>query len=203
MNEPENRVFIGDYPTVLKRVQDYPNKYINSVEINQIESYDEKDGVWFKNQKAYINPELTIIIGNKGKGKSAITDVIGLCGNSHRQKDFSFLNDKKFKKKGLAKNFNSLLKWYDGNDIPKNLNDLIDENSIEKVKYIPQNFFEELCNNIDDDKAFRKEINDVVFRHIDVTERLNKNSFDEFIKEKETTIYNEIKLLKERINPYK
>ena len=185
LNEPENRVFIGEYPTVLKRVKDYPNKYINLVEINQIVNYDEKDGVWFKNQKAYINPELTIIIGNKGKGKSAITDVIGLCGNSHRQKDFSFLNDKKFKKKGLAKNFNSLLKWYDGNYISKNLNDLIDENSIEKVKYIPQNFFEQLCNDIDDDKAFRKEINDVVFRHIDVTERLNKNSFDEFGKKQQ------------------
>ncbi|TDW48878.1 hypothetical protein EV144_103397 [Flavobacterium sp. 270] len=200
LNEPENRIFIGDHPVVLDRIGEFPNKYINSIEIDQIDSYDDKDGVWFKKQKAYINPELTVVIGNKGKGKSAITDVIGLCGNSHRQKDFSFLNNKKFKKKELAKNFKSLLLWYDGNKNEKNLNDIIDENSIEKVKYIPQNFFEDLCNNIDDDKAFKKEINDVVFRHIDETERLNKNSFDDFIQDKQTAIYNQIKLIKNKIS---
>ncbi|WKL50055.1 AAA family ATPase [Flavobacterium pectinovorum] len=200
LNEPENRVFIGDFPVVNERVKEFPNKYVDSIEISQIDQYDEKDGVWFKGQKANINPELTVIIGNKGKGKSAITDVIGLCGNSHRQKDFSFLNAKKFKKKDLAKNFKAQLLWYDGNITEKNLNDLIDNNSIEKVKYIPQNFFEELCNNIDDDKAFKKEINDVVFRHIDETERLNKNSFDDFIHEKQTTIYNQIKLIKDKIS---
>jgi hypothetical protein len=200
LNEPENRVFIGDYPIVLGRIKEFPNKYVDSIEINQIDRYDEKDGIWFKNQKTYINPELTVIIGNKGKGKSAITDVIGLCGNSQRQKDFSFLNVKKFKKKDLAKSFNSILLWFDGNKIEKNLNDLVDENSIEKVKYIPQNFFEELCNNIDDDKAFRREINDVVFRHIDETERLNKNSFDDFVREKQTIIYDQIKSIKDKIS---
>ncbi|WP_343707260.1 TrlF family AAA-like ATPase [Flavobacterium sp.] len=200
LNEPENRIFIGDHPVVLDRINEFPNKYINSIEIDQNDQYDEKDGIWFKKQKAYINPELTVVIGNKGKGKSAITDVIGLCGNSYRQKDFSFLNNKKFKKKELAKNFKSTLLWYDGNKNEKNLNDLIDENLIEKVKYIPQNFFEELCNNIDDDKAFRREINDVVFRHVDETERLNKNSFDDFIHEKQTTIYDQIKLIKDKIS---
>jgi len=200
LNEPENRIFIGNHPVVLDRINEFPNKYINSIEIDQNDQYDEKDGIWFKKQKAYINPELTVVIGNKGKGKSAITDVIGLCGNSHRQKDFSFLNNKKFKKKELAKNFTSTLLWYDGNKNEKNLNDLIDENLIEKVKYIPQNFFEELCNNIDDDKAFRREINDVVFRHIDETERLNKNSFDDFIHEKQTTIYDQIKLIRDKIS---
>lgn len=199
LNEPENRVFIGEYPVVLERIKEFPSKYIDKIEIDQVDGYDEKDGIWFKKQMAKINPELTVIIGNKGKGKSAITDVIGLCGNSHRQKDFSFLSTIKFKKKNLAKNFESKLSWFDKNIITKNLNDFIDENSIEKVKYIPQNFFEDLCNNIDDDKAFRKEINDVVFRHIDETERLNKNSFDEFVDEKKTTIYNQIKNLKEEI----
>lgn len=200
LNEPENRIFIGNHPVVLDRIKEFPNKYIKSIEIDQIDHYDDRDGVWFKKQKAFINPELTVVIGNKGKGKSAITDVIGLCGNSHRQKDFSFLNKKKFKKKDLAKNFESVLLWYDGNENRKNLNDEIDESSIEKVKYIPQNFFEDLCNNIEDDKAFKKEINDVVFRHIDETERLNKNSFDEFIQDKQTAIYNQIKLIKNKIS---
>ncbi|WP_029272943.1 TrlF family AAA-like ATPase [Flavobacterium sp. KJJ] len=200
LNEPENRIFIGNHPVVLDRINEFPNKYINSIEIDQIDHYDGRDGVWFKKQKAFINPELTVVIGNKGKGKSAITDVIGLCGNSHRQRDFSFLNKKKFRKKDLAKNFESILLWYDGNENRKNLNDEIDENSIEKVKYIPQNFFEDLCNNIDDDKAFKKEINDVVFRHIDETERLNKNSFDDFIQDKQTAIYNQIKLIKNKIS---
>ena len=200
LNEPENRVFIGEFPNVIEKIKTSPSKYVNKVKINQIDGYNETDGIWFRNQEIVINPELTVIIGNKGKGKSAITDVIGLCGNSHRQKDFSFLNAKKFKKKDLAKNFNAELIWQDGNIKTLNLNDLVDDTSIEKVKYIPQNFFEELCNNIDDDRAFRKEVNDVVFRHLDETDRLGKSSFEEFINEKQSNIDQDIKFLKDNIS---
>src|SRR5690606_33157258 len=89
--EPEDRIFIGSRPEVEIRVDANKTRYISKLTINQVGGYNESQGVWFKNQEVYPSKELTAIIGNKGKGKSAITDIIGLLGNSHNEQYFSFL----------------------------------------------------------------------------------------------------------------
>jgi len=48
--------------------------------------------IWFeKCDPIPFNPGLVAIIGNKGSGKSALSDTIGLLGNSKQQFHFSFL----------------------------------------------------------------------------------------------------------------
>jgi len=84
--EPGDRVFIGEEPDVEIRVRDNPRRYVSSVRINQVKGYDGQHGAWFKNEDIPLNKELVAIIGNKGMGKSALTDIIGLLGNSHNQK---------------------------------------------------------------------------------------------------------------------
>ena len=60
----------------------------------------------------------------------------------------------------------------------KNLNDGVDTTKPEAVRYIPQNYFEQLTNEIEIEE-FRKEIEDVVFSHVEETERMGLSTFSE------------------------
>ena len=83
-------------PEILTQIENNPTKYIDYLMIDQVNGYDGRKGKWFKNIKIELNHELIAIIGNKGKGKSAIAEIIGLCGNSRiREDDLSFLNSQK------------------------------------------------------------------------------------------------------------
>lgn len=198
--EPHDRIFVGNKPEVEQRVNKNKTRYISQLDIDQVSTYNESSGIWFKNNKLYFSKELTAIIGNKGKGKSAITDVVGLIGNSHNEKYFSFLQKNKFRKGGLARNFEAILTWESGDSEKKNLNDHIDLSLEEKVKYIPQSYFEDLCNEIDNNENFKKELNQVVFKHIDKSDRLGKTSFDSFIQEKKKNSENTIEGLRIKLS---
>lgn len=197
--EPEDRIFIGSKPEVEVRVSANKTRYISKLTITQESGYNESQGVWFKNQEVYPSKELTAIIGNKGKGKSAITDIIGLLGNSHNEKYFSFLQKQKFRKGNLASNFTATLNWESNISATKNLAENTDNNMEEKVKYLPQSYFEDLCNEIDNNQNFINELNQVVFKHIDVTDRLGKNTFDEFIEEKKKSSEETIRTLRDEL----
>jgi len=117
--EPDDRIFIGETPELLERVSLNTTKFIKSLSINQIKDYKDEKDVWFKDIKIPFNYGMVSIIGNKGSGKSAILDIIGLCGNSHHYKDFSFLKDDRFLKGGLAQNFTAKLEFAGGEPIEK------------------------------------------------------------------------------------
>jgi predicted ATPase len=181
--EPKERIYIEEEPEILKRVRENKTKFIKAIRINQISGYNQSRGVWFKNIEIPLNPGLVAIIGNKGNGKSALTDIISLCGNSHLYSDFSFLKEEKFLKDGLAKNFEAELIWESGESIKKNLADQPDQNSPERVRYLPQNFFERLTNNLET-YDFEKTLKEVVFSYIPDEQKLGKKNFDELIEYK-------------------
>jgi hypothetical protein len=178
--EPEERVYIGEEPEILQRDRGNKTKFIRSIKINQINGYNEDKDIWFKNIEIPLNPGLVAIIGNKGNGKSALTDILALCGNSHRYKDFSFLKEGKFLKDGLAKNFEAVLIWESDENINKNLSDETDLNSPERVRYLPQNFFERLTSNLET-YEFEKTLEEVVFSYIPEEDRFGKSNFKELI----------------------
>lgn len=187
--EPEVRVFIGKEPEIEARVRNNRTKYIKSLHIGQVERYNEAHGIWFKNECLEFSKELVAIIGNKGSGKSAITDIIGLLGNSHNQKYgkrtggpeelFSFLNKQKFLKPGYASNFKAELNWYDGDPVKMELDKEVDDNIPERVEYLPQKYLEKICANIDDDE-FRGRLNEVIFEY--VKERYDFTNLEDLIK---------------------
>jgi len=180
--EPDSRIFIGVEPSVESRKVNQATKFLSQLEINKIPSYDESNGIWFSRVSIPLNPELTVIIGNKGSGKSALVDIIGLLGESRQEEYFSFLSDKgtnkKFKQRGYAENFNATLTWQSASTVEKNLNEGIDRTKPEQIRYLPQNYFEQLTNEIEIEE-FRKEIEDVVFSHVEETDRMGLSTFPE------------------------
>jgi ABC-type lipoprotein export system ATPase subunit len=192
--EPEERVLIDEQPDIFQRVKENKTKFIKSLEIDQAKGYKENKGIWFKNIKIPINFGMVAIIGNKGSGKSALTDILSLCGNSHRyiKEDFSFLTQDRFLKHGLAKNFEAKLIWENNEKIMKNLSEGIDENAPERVQYLPQKYFENLTNDLEL-YQFEKTLKDIVFNHLPNEQRLNKKSFNELIDFKEENVNKKIK----------
>lgn len=193
--EPEERVFIWEKPEVLDRVKNNKTKYIKSLKIDQVNWYNEKKWVWFKNQEIELNKELVAIIWNKWNWKSAIADILGFLWNTHnswewKENNFSFLNWERFRKARLANNFEWTLFWEDWTENKKNLwIDEIDKSNSEKVRYLPQNFFNTLTNNLDNNK-FTETLENVIFSHLDDSLKLWKTSFSE-LKEYKTKIINE------------
>jgi len=200
--EPEARVFIGSCPDVMIRLEQDGTKFLKSLQIDQVNGYDERNGRWFKNVSIPLNPELTAIIGNKGSGKSAIVDIIGLLGDSRQEAHFSFLTDdsksKKFRQKGYAENFEASLHWCLKRKTNKRLSENWDESKPESVRYLPQNYFEQLTNEIEIEQ-FRKEIEDVVFSHVDETDKLGKSTFADLEETKTLQSKQEISSLKRKL----
>jgi predicted ATPase len=180
--EPESRVHIGSEPDVEARKAIQATKFLSRLRVSSLEHYKDTNGSWFNNVDISLNPELIVIIGNKGSGKSALADIVGLLGDSRQQEYFSFLTNrggnKKFKQRGYAENFAAQLEWESGAKVSKGLNDDIDQARPETVRYLPQNYFEQLTNDIEIE-AFRREIEDVVFSHVDETDRMGKETFEE------------------------
>lgn len=155
--EPENRVCIGEEPPVRRRVRENKTKYIRALRISSTGQTPPDGGVWFQDIDIPLNHELVAIIGNKGSGKSAVTDVLGLVGNSHHQhvqqeeggrpeELFSFLNARKFLKGGLASAFEGRATWEDEEESPpRALNAKVNLDSPERVEYLPQKYLERLC----------------------------------------------------------
>lgn len=159
--EPKGRVHIGERPAVLERLDQDATRFIARLKVDQVSAYRGNNGSWFKKVDIPFNPELTAIIGNKGSGKSAIADIIGLLGESRQFDHFSFLTDdsrnRKFRQKGYAENFTGELIWASGAHPSKHLDAEVDTLKPEAVKYLPQNYFESLTNEIEV-KAFRRKL---------------------------------------------
>src|SRR5207302_4705625 len=70
-----------------------------------------------------INEDLVAIIGNKGSGKSALADALGLLGDTKQSGHFSFLNAQKFRdpRENKASHFQAKLSWASGTLIARRL----------------------------------------------------------------------------------
>lgn len=200
--EPEGRVYIGETPEVLTRVENNKTKYIKSLKIKKKDTYKNQNGVWFEDAEIQFNHELIAIIGNKGSGKSAVADILGLMGDTRnagsKNENFTFLNSDKFLKRGYGENFKATLEWEYGDPNEKFLHEAIEPSATETMKYIPQNYFEALCNH-DEDK-FEEELRSVVFKHLKPEDRLGADTFSELLQLKTKTINSQIQDIKGKIS---
>jgi len=197
----DERVFTGDIPSKLKTVNLNKTKYIEAISIKKKTGSKLKEH-WF-DADLDLNHGLVSIIGNKGGGKSALADIIGLLGNSRNEEWFSFLNKNKFRKPvdGKADHFEAKLLWASKDMVSANLEEATNDTGVEAVKYIPQNFFEEICNELSEieESQFDKEIKKVIYSHVPKSERLRLTTLDQIIDVKTRETYQSIETLKEQI----
>jgi ABC-type lipoprotein export system ATPase subunit len=193
--EPAKRSFIGDKPPKLKEVESNKTYYIESIEVAKTGSKGDA-GRWLSGCDIPLNPDLVAIIGNKGSGKSALADVIASLGNSKQAKHFSFLKGGRFLGKSgePARHFTGTLTWKDDGTEARALNELPTEEKAELVRYIPQHYFEDLCNEHVSGKsnAFEKELRAVIFSHASEEMRLGALDFDQLTEQQEQSLRNRL-----------
>jgi len=200
IHEPEDRVFIGAVPPKLERIRDNKTCFVSRIRIGKTKTANIAD-TWFDCDMP-LNHDMVAIIGNKGSGKSALADIIALCGDTSRCEDFSFLEKKKFREKRLASNFEVKATWEDGTETTHNLQDDPDANRPETIRYIPQTYLEKVCTetSVDEESAFQHELRKVIFSHITDAQRLGKDTLEELITYKTEEIDAELARHKQELS---
>lgn len=193
--EPATRSFIGGKPEKLQTVESSKTHFIESIEVKKTGT-KQGIGSWLDKCDVLLNPDLVAIIGNKGSGKSALADVIATLGHSRQSKHFSFLKRERFfgKNGDPARHFTGTLTWCDTSTEARTLEALPMEDKLELVRYIPQNYFEELCNEHVSGKsdAFEQELRAVIFSHTSEEMRLGALDFDQLTEQQEQALRNRL-----------
>lgn len=203
LREPRDRVFIGDRPTEVVRIEQNLTKYIHSV------SFQRKIGIppseqWFSGD-VHFNPGLVAIVGNKGSGKSALADTLGLLGATKNAESFSFLGKARFRHPtaGYAKYFDATIEWASGESVTRCLADILKPEEVERLKYLPQDHVEKVCNELVGvgEEGFEQELKSVIFSHVPEAKRIGHFSLDELVRfqtgEKQKRIDSLLKQLRE------
>ncbi|MVM41635.1 AAA family ATPase [Spirosoma sp. HMF3257] len=200
IHEPK-RTFIGIEPEGKKLVELNSTHYLERLIIEKVNTLPSGEE-WFDKIDIKLNSGLIAIIGNKGSGKTAIADILALCGNAKKPKTFSFLTSERFNKAPDIKGkfFKATVNWKDGRITKVTLFDKPIESESERVNYIPQSFLEKLCLPETGKGLFENELRKIIFSRIPIQKRLNKNSLDEIISFKTEVIRKSIELTKSDIN---
>lgn len=202
IKEFDSRVYVGKEPPKIRNVRSNKTKYISSLKIQRKPDSDPSER-WF-DAEIPLNCGLVAVIGRKGSGKSALTDTLGLLGSSRQEENFGFLNPGRFRdpKDNKARDYTAMILWEDGTPETKSLSDKVDVTSVERVKYIPQDFLEKICNPVDDggENDFDRELKNVIFSHVPEADQLGRGSLDELLSAKTKEKGKELVLLQQELS---
>ncbi|WP_410176919.1 TrlF family AAA-like ATPase [Streptococcus suis] len=193
LNDPKDRVYIGKKCPILEKIEETKNNKIKTLTIN-----NKKDDSWFQDVSMEFNPQLNVIIGNKGNGKTAIGDILSLCGNIKPTKDFKFLSQ--FSKTEDAKNIDSQITFLDGTSTDSILLSQSPYQQTPRVKYIPQAYFETITNEVDKTEKLKEEVEGVIFEYLPPTVRGAYSSFSEYRENIEYEAQGRISQLRESLS---
>lgn len=148
LHEPDDRVYLGDLPASVKRVQGSKTKYIHAAAVRKVAESTLPEH-WF-GCEVPLNSGFVAIIGNKGGGKSALADILALLADSQKGDHFSFLCGEKFRqpRANKATHFEAEITWVSGVTARRLLSDDVDASAVEAVKYVPQSYLEKVCNEL-------------------------------------------------------
>lgn len=203
LREPHARVFIGERPLEVARVEQNRTKYIRGVLFMRKASTPASEK-WFSGSLLF-NPGLVAIVGNKGSGKSALSDTLGLLGSTKNAESFSFLSKVRFRHPigGHAVHFDATIEWDSGERSTKCLADTIKPEEVERIKYLPQDHVEKVCNELVGlgEEGFERELKSVIFSHVPEAQRLGHTTLDDLVQfqagEKQKRIDSLIKQLRD------
>jgi ABC-type lipoprotein export system ATPase subunit len=193
-----HRAFIGDEPPEKVRIATHPTKYIDSIQFKKVAG-SRLIEEWFDGTVS-VNPGLVAIIGNKGSGKTALAEALGLLGNCESAGAFSFLSPSKFRqtKNNKAREFEATMTWRNGHPVVRKLSDSTNPDMPRDVSYIPQSYLEVICNEVNNipGSQFDLELKSVIFSHVAEHKKLNAESLGELIQFKTEPLEEQIETLR-------
>jgi hypothetical protein len=169
--EPEERVCIGRAP---------PGRHDAGACIARVAT---SCAPWLAGGPIALNPGLVAIIGSRGSGKTALADILAAGADvaSPHALESSFLcrasRPVNFLGKALVE-----LTWGDGTTAVRRLCPDGDETGApapEGVRYLSQQFVEQLCSAEGLAVELRREIERVIFEATEPTDRLDADSFEQ------------------------
>ncbi len=182
--EFDGRVYVGDLPQKLRLLRDAPSRFVKSVFIRRTAEVGEVAD-WF-DAELEMNPDLVAVIGNKGSGKSALADVLGLLGNAENAQHSSFLSATRFRRDrgDTARMFEGRLLLHSGDEARRTLDADADLLELPTLKYVPQQYLEHVCTEVaaHGDSAFDREILRVIYSHVPEDECLGFESLEEVLR---------------------
>ncbi|WP_026519391.1 TrlF family AAA-like ATPase [Butyrivibrio sp. FCS006] len=181
--QPAERVFIGSVPPAVDRAQKNKMAIIDQLSVRRIDNPKNDKANWL-NFDIPLNSSMVAIIGNKGSGKSAFSDIVGHLCKARTMDRASFLTTTRFRKqpKNYAADYEGTIVWADGERVTLSLAEDNYDTVIESAQYLPQKFIEEVCNDID--SFFQEEIDKVIFSYVDKAERGSASSLSDLVKQK-------------------
>jgi energy-coupling factor transporter ATP-binding protein EcfA2 len=167
MIEPEERIWVGEESPV-----------IESTTISVLQTINAP---WLKNPEVQFNSGLVSIIGARGSGKTALVDLIaaGAHALGNELTASSFLR-RATKPIDLIGDASVKEIWADGSVSEADFRppeELFEEVGAE-VRYLSQNFVDQLCSSAGLATELRKEIERVIFEQTKPTERFETDSFE-------------------------
>lgn len=163
--EPELRVYIGKEPPNGAR----PSDTINSIRVVGAD--------WLKTPAIELNTGMVAIIGARGSGKTALVEMIAAGGKSidsnHTRR--SFLE----RAKNYLRDTTSTLLWENGESMESSIHmdDLLYHNDDPRVRYLSQQFVDQLCSSDGLADELVAEIERVIFEAHEPEKRLDARNF--------------------------
>lgn len=197
--QPRERVYVGVIPPALDRAIKNEKSNIKSISVHRKGNPKNTVTNWFDFELP-LNTGLISIIGNKGSGKSALSDIIGHLCKCTTMHSASFLNQTRFRRlpKNYADDYVATIHWGDAHSESLSLSTSEYNTTIEDAQYLPQQYIEEVCNDIGSE--FQSEIDKVIFSYVDKTERGNSKDLGELVANKSNAIEMTLQKLKNEMN---
>ena len=161
--EPRGRVWIGANPPSRHN----PDAVIHSVRLNDTNG-------WFPDTELKLNPGLVAIIGEKGSGKTALTDCIAHAAGDQLDSNDSFLARAGDHLGGMQ----ITLRWASEREqevIAHAASDALTPD----ITYLPQQFVERLTATDDQAGRLRSEVERVVFNYLPAHDQQGTSSFQD------------------------
>ncbi len=183
MTEFDNRIYVGVEPEKLTSIRKTPSSHIKSLRVSKKTSSSAPHE--FFDTTLQLNPGFIAIVGNKGNGKSALLDVIGLVTSSTNYPDFTFLSPERFldPRSNPAQHYEAEIDWHSGESHARSLDYEGTEDDVERSTYLPQQLIDAICEP-DITRAgerFNRALGAVLFSHVPQDERLGETSFEDLI----------------------
>lgn len=178
--EPAGRVHIGPNPPSAGRSS------------NTIRSVGVANASWMKTSSLAINDGLVAIVGARGSGKTALVEMIAAGANSvdksHAKR--SFLD----RAKNHLIETRSTLKWGNGEETSDSVHlpSLLETSEAPRVRYLSQQFVDQLCSSDGLADELVEAIEDVIFAAHPPDARLGAQSFRELRELKTQSVHRRI-----------